>query len=267
MHHQLDEPISQNDDAMPEVLPPNEMLEHQWCDIPNAIPFRHLVSLYDVHITHTPMIMAAEFSRSATARHTDFTTSEEERGCFSLFEKGSTTRMRNVRGSLVAQFAANDPKAFADACELIQPHVDGIDLNCGCPQSWAYSEHVGSWLLRQPDRVRDLVRAAKDRLGWSYPVSIKVRVDPDLKRTQQLMEIAVHAGASYITVHGRTRHQASTLPVNLPAISFARECVKGALPVVANGDAWSAKENEVIRRETGCEAVMSARGLLANPVE
>lgn len=37
------------------------------------------------------MIMAAEFSRSATARHTDFTTSEEERGCFSLFEKGSVS--------------------------------------------------------------------------------------------------------------------------------------------------------------------------------
>jgi hypothetical protein len=51
----------------------------------------------------------------------------------------------------------------------------------GCPQPWAYSEHVGSWLLRQPDRVRDLVRAAKDRLGWSYPVSIKVRVDSDLQ--------------------------------------------------------------------------------------
>jgi hypothetical protein len=39
--------------------------------------------------------------------------------------------VRHVRGSLVAQFAANDPKAFADACELIHPHVDGVDLNCG----------------------------------------------------------------------------------------------------------------------------------------
>ncbi|KAJ1307670.1 hypothetical protein OPQ81_001763 [Rhizoctonia solani] len=255
-----------------EVLSPNQMLEtFGKLNIAapmvrySKLPFRHLVSLYDVHITHTPMIMAAEFSRSAIARHSDFTTSAEERGRFSLLEKEGGGRVRHIRGCLVAQFAANDPKAFADACELIHPHVDGVDLNCGCPQPWAYSEHVGSWLLRQPDRVRDLIRAAKDRLGWGYSVSIKVRVDSDLKRTQQLMETAVHAGASYITVHGRTRQQASTVPVNLPAISFARECVKGSLPVVANGDAWSAVENEIIRRETGCESVMSARGLLANP--
>ncbi|CAE6465858.1 unnamed protein product [Rhizoctonia solani] len=275
-----------------EVLPPYQMLEtFGKLNIAapmvrySKLPFRHLVSLYDVHITHTPMIMAAEFSRSAIARHSDFTTSSEERGRFSLVEKGVGGRVRHVRGSLVAQFAANDPKAFADACELIHPHVDGVDLNCGCPQPWAYSEHVGSWLLRQPDRVRDLVRAAKDRLGWGYSVSVKVRVDSDLKyvlnmyssaglkpsatindrRTQQLMETAVHAGASYITVHGRTRQQVSTIPVNLPAISFARECVKGALPVVANGDSWSTSENETIRRETGCQSVMSARGLLANP--
>ncbi|CAE6504640.1 unnamed protein product [Rhizoctonia solani] len=275
MQRRLDSDLAGRNEAIDfEVLSPNQMLEtfgRLNIAAPmvrySKLPFRQLVSLYDVHITHTPMIMAAEFSRSAIARHSDFTTSSEERGRFSLVEKGTGGRTRHVRGSLVAQFAANDPKTFADACELIHPHVDGVDLNCGCPQPWAYSEHVGSWLLRQPDRVRDLVRAAKDRLGWDYSVSIKVRVDPDLKRTQQLMETAVHAGASYITVHGRTRHQVSTLPVNLPAISFARECVNGALPVVANGDAWSAAENETIRRETGCESVMSARGLLANPVE
>ncbi|KAL5634828.1 hypothetical protein ACGC1H_002754 [Rhizoctonia solani] len=241
MQPPVDPNLTNQDETLDyEVLPPNKMLETFGklnVAAPmvrySKLPFRHLVSLYDVHITHTPMMMAAEFSRSAIARHSDFTTSSEERGHFSLIERGGGGRVRHVRGSLVAQFAANDPKAFADACELIHPHVDGVDLNCGCPQPWAYSEHVGSWLLRQPDRVRDLVRAAKDRLGWGFSVSIKVRVDSDLKRTQQLMETAVHAGASYITVHGRTRQQASTLPVNLPAISFARECVKGALPVIA----------------------------------
>ncbi|CAE6518961.1 unnamed protein product [Rhizoctonia solani] len=285
---------SQDETPSFEILPPNRMLEtFGKLNIAapmvrySKLPFRHLVSLYDVHITHTPMIMAAEFSRSAIARHSDFTTSSEERGHFSLVEKGAGGRTRHVRGSLVAQFAANDPKAFADACELIHPHVDGVDLNCGCPQPWAYSEHVGSWLLRQPERVRDLVRAAKDRLGWDYSVSIKVRVDSDLNildepnslwrllsmqvvylmsnLTRLIHKWTILIGASYITVHGRTRQQASTVPVNLPAISFARECVKGDLPVVANGDAWSNVENEIIRRETGCESVMSARGLLANP--
>lgn len=53
--------------------------------------------------------------------------------------------------------------------------------NKGCPQKWAYQEKIGSFLLRQPETVRDLVRAAKDRLGWKFPISIKIRVDSDLK--------------------------------------------------------------------------------------
>ncbi|KAG9123332.1 hypothetical protein FRC07_015088 [Ceratobasidium sp. 392] len=85
--------------------------------------------LYDVHITRTPMIMAIESFRSATARYSGCTTSKEEGGIFIILEGSNPSRTRRVRGSLVVQLAANDPKAFADACELIHPHVDGVDLN------------------------------------------------------------------------------------------------------------------------------------------
>lgn len=80
------------------------------------------------------MILAQEFSRSATGRRSDFSTSTSERGVFTLLDRSSPSqspRERRVRGSLIAQFAANDAKTFADACELIYPHVDGVDLNCG----------------------------------------------------------------------------------------------------------------------------------------
>ncbi|KAF8315893.1 FMN-linked oxidoreductase [Clavulina sp. PMI_390] len=230
----------------------------------SKLAFRHLVSQYETHITFTPMILAQEFSRSAIGRRSDFSTSPTERGIFSMTERNSS-RKRKVRGSLIAQFAANDSKTFADACELIFPHVDGVDLNCGCPQKWAYQEKIGSYLLRQPDTVRDIVRAARDRTGWNFPISVKIRLDPDPKRTNQLIETAIHAGASMVTVHGRTRHQASTHPVDLAGISFAVECGKGEVPIVANGDVWSYTEAEMIRKTTGVQGVMSARGLLANP--
>lgn len=67
-------------------------------------------------------------------------------------------------------------------------------------------------------------------------------------------------------MHGRTRHQASTAPVSLDAISFAVESAKKEVPIVANGDAWSLVDSEEIRRKTGVQGVMSARGLLSNPV-
>ncbi len=51
----------------------------------------------------------------------------------------------------------------------------------GCPQDWAYHDGIGSFLLRQPDTVRDVVRSAKARVGSNYPISIKIRIDKDMK--------------------------------------------------------------------------------------
>lgn len=85
--------------------------------------------------------------------------------------------------------------------------------------------------------------------------------------TNELIRTAIAAGADYITVHGRTRHQSSTAhPVNLDSITFAVGCAKGDVPVVANGDVFSLAEAEETRRRCGVKAVMAARGLLANPV-
>lgn len=157
------------------------------------------------------MILAAEFSRSQNARLTDFSTSRLERGTFDLvnhwpsrldvLEEDSSERRSSttcVRGALIAQFAAHESRAFADAVELIRPYVDGVDLNCGtcifldilmanlsysigCPQDWAFKEQLGCWLLRQPERVADIVRAAKNRVDSAFPISVKIRVDDDLK--------------------------------------------------------------------------------------
>lgn len=191
----------------------------------SKLPFRQLVSLYDTHITHTPMMLAKEFSRSSISRDSDFTTNSKERGEFWMEEKNgnssgitqewdhsnekrsvdsSRNKKRKVRGNLIVQFAANDPVQLADAAELIKPFVDGIDLNCGwwvplsrytsiigssanwfglklcSPQKWAFQEGIGCALLRNPNTVRDLVRTTKQRIGWDFPVSVKIRIDSDL---------------------------------------------------------------------------------------
>ncbi|WVN88276.1 uncharacterized protein L203_103479 [Cryptococcus depauperatus CBS 7841] len=299
----------------PLYLPPSEIIKTYHPNILaplvrcSKLPFRHLVSLYETHITHTPMILAEEFSRAQVARIADFNTSSDERGVFWMTPKNGnvknedemdhrkchpedgrllkvpckayhvpppTTRLpptpirpnpqaQLVRGVLIAQFASPNSKSVADAAELISPYVDGIDLNCGCPQRWAYEEGIGCALLRKPDLVRDMVRAAKDRMGWEWPVSIKIRIDPDPKCTEQLISNALQAGVSHLTIHGRTRYQPSTDPVNLPGIKFAVECVKGHVPCVANGDLWELEDAKRMRAETGAEGVMAARGLLANP--
>lgn len=128
-----------------------------------------------------------------------------------------------------------------------------------------------------------MVRAVKDRMGWDYDISVKIRVDPDLKLTDQLVQsgesggliavqvykltasslLAIHAGASHLTIHGRTRKQASTHPVDLEAIKFAVDAAKGEVPCVGNGDIWDLKDAVDMRKTTGVRGVMAARGLLA----
>lgn len=84
-----------------------------------------------------------------------------------------------------------------------------------------------------------------------------------LSRTHQLVQSAIHAGVSHITIHGRTRHQPSTDPVNLDGMKFAVECAKGEVPCVGNGDIWDNNDAVIMRERTGVRGVMAARGLLA----
>jgi tRNA-dihydrouridine synthase 4 len=80
---------------------------------------------------------------------------------------------------LLAQFASPNAASLADAAELIAPYIDGLDINCGCPQKWAFHEGIGCALLRKPELVADMIRCTKDRMGWGWPVSIKIRIDPE----------------------------------------------------------------------------------------
>lgn len=121
----------------------------------SKLPFRQLVSTYETHITFTPMILAQEFCLSEKARHSDFSTNQEERGTFMMEESRPTSTnadnrsMRKVRGSLIAQFGGNNPFYLGHAAALVKNYVDGVDINCGCPQQWAYKEGIGSALLRK----------------------------------------------------------------------------------------------------------------------
>lgn len=158
----------------------------------SKLPFRELVASYNCQITTTPMMLSKEFSKSEYARAADFSTSNSERGTFKLKPKlpkgarisdvddGNNKDNEDiVRGCLIAQFAANDPIHLSQAAELISPYVDGIDLNCGCPQPWAIDEGIGSALLRQPELVKDIIKITHDRVGNILPVSFKIRVDSD----------------------------------------------------------------------------------------
>ncbi|TPX32863.1 hypothetical protein SmJEL517_g04058 [Synchytrium microbalum] len=208
-------------------------------------PFRELVRSYGVDIAYTPMMLADVFARSEFARLSDFTTNNKD-------------------SPVVVQFAAKDPADLAAAASLVAPYVDGIDLNCGCPQKWAIAEKIGSYLMEKPDIVRDLIRSVKNLpLNKPIPMSIKIRCHPDLKQTVEFVKRAEQAGVDWITIHGRTKKQKSSEPVNMEAIKLAKE--NATVPVFANGDIFSLSDADEMVALTKVNGVMAARGLLENP--
>ncbi|KAJ1834429.1 tRNA dihydrouridine synthase [Coemansia sp. RSA 2706] len=204
--------------------------------------FREILRDYNVDIAYTPMILADVFKLSEFARQ-DYTTND--RDC-----------------PVVVQFAAHDPVDLAHAAQLVAPFADGIDLNCGCPQKWAYKERIGAYLSERPETVQDMVRAVKGAVN--IPCSIKIRKHPtDMRQTVELVRRAERMGIDWITIHGRTRHQKSTEPVDYEAIKLVKESV--SMPVLANGGIFTLDDANEMYDKTGVVGAMSARGLLMNP--
>jgi tRNA-dihydrouridine synthase len=102
------------------------------------------------------------FIRHPVARSSDFSTHPDE-------------------GPVIAQFASNDPVEFGRAAEMIGPWVNGVDLNCGCPQSWALKEGIGCSMMSNPAKVAAMIKEAKQRIGHGKTVSCKIRIHKDLK--------------------------------------------------------------------------------------
>ncbi|KAF8462995.1 hypothetical protein BDZ91DRAFT_683200 [Kalaharituber pfeilii] len=210
----------------------------------SKLPFRELCRAYGTDVCYTPMILAKEFVRSSAARESDFSTTGYDR-------------------PLIVQFGASNELDFARAAELVMPYSDGVDLNCGCPQSWAIGEGIGCKLMSSPELVRDMVRSAKQRCGEYFSVSVKIRIHADLQETVRWVKIVESALPDYITVHGRRRTQRSTEPVNIDAIKLIKSISQ--VPVVFNGDVFSMDDARRFVQETNVDGVMAARGLMANP--
>ena len=95
-----------------------------------------------------------------------------------------------------------------EAAQMIEEHVDAIDLNFGCPQGIARKGRYGAFLLDEPDVMVSLVKTLAD--GLSIPVTAKLRLLPSRPASLELCKRLEGAGASVLTVHGRTRELQET---------------------------------------------------------
>ncbi|CAL3963513.1 unnamed protein product [Diplocarpon coronariae] len=215
----------------------------------SKLAFRETVARFGADLVWTPMILAKEFNRSSFARDSDFTLSP------------SPT-------PTIAQLGVNSPLEIYRSTLMLAPYVNGIDINCGCPQSWACAETLGAALMHRPELVCKMISSAKSALlslGLRHmkSISVKIRIHKNIQQTLDFVRLVEDAGVDFITVHGRMRSTPSSQPVNLDAIRRVKE--RARVPVLANGDVFTRADVHRIVRETGADGVMSARGLLEEP--
>lgn len=139
-----------------------------------------------------------------------------------------------------------------------------FDLNAGCPVPKIVRNGEGSALLKNPDLLYDCI-AAMVKAADSIPVTVKVRKGFDLDDdcAVEIARAAEAAGAAAITVHGRTRQQFYEGKADWDAIARVKAAVN--IPVIGNGDIYSAEDAIRMMEETDCDGVMIARGALGNP--
>jgi len=140
---------------------------------------------------------------------------------------------------------------------------DIIDLNMGCPVKKVLKAKSGSYLLKDPDNIYEIVKAVVESV--SKPVTVKIRLG-QTKNTINVLEVAKKiekAGASAICIHGRTQSDLYKGKANYDYIRIVKEQVK--IPVIANGDIKSIEDAEYVLDYTKCDAIMIGRSSIGNP--
>ena len=166
-----------------------------------------------------------------------------------------------VRGQLLG----SDPISLADnAARLIELGSPGVDLNFGCPAKVVNRHGGGAALLREPERIALIVSAVRAALPAAAPLSAKMRLGFDDASLALDCALAMQdSGAAEIVVHARTKADGYRPPAYWELVAPLRQALR--VPLVANGEIWSWQDALRCRAESGCDALMLGRGMVADP--
>lgn len=164
----------------------------------------------------------------------------------------------------IVQIFGHEPEIMAKICaSSYLDKFDIIDINMGCPAPKIVNNGDGSALMKNISLAEEII--SKCVKSTNKPVTVKFRsgFDKNSINAIEFAKMCERAGASAITVHGRTREEMYSGHVNLDIIKSVKECV--SIPVIASGDVVDKKSFDYTLNYTKCDAIMIGRGALGCP--
>lgn len=164
------------------------------------------------------------------------------------------------------QLLGQDPNWMAEnAVKAATLGARGIDINFGCPAKLVNKSKGGAALLRHPDVIYQVVKACREAVPSSTPVSAKIRLGwEDPEDCFEIVDAIQSAGANELTVHARTKaggYKASEIKWDY--IRQIRQ--RFSIPVIANGEIWNHQDGQDCMSLTGADSLMVCRGAFNVP--
>jgi tRNA-dihydrouridine synthase B len=168
-----------------------------------------------------------------------------------------TTKEERPVGLQVTGNNVNEFKKFAKLKEL--KNYDLIDINCGCPSIRITGNEAGSYLLKNPEKIGEMIRILKNE---GHIVTAKIRLGFKKNNVLKVAKEIEKAGADALTVHARLAVHGRRVPANWKWIEKIKKSVK--IPVIGNGDVFSGEDAKKMLEI--CDGVMIARGAIGDPL-
>lgn len=209
------------------------------------LPFRSINRSFGCELAFTEMISA----RALTYHN---------KGTESMLDTVPSDRPLGI------QLVGADPDSLRRAMDILDNYdFDIIDFNAACPVHKVVKKGEGAGLLKDPKKLNGLLRIIVDRAR--VPVTVKIRAgwDEDTINAKEVALICQDTGIEALFIHGRTKMQGYSGNVSYQVIRDVKKTLR--IPVIASGDALSPLLIKKMFEETGCDAVVVARGALGNP--